>query len=375
MIDEGRYCSKMATDDQNGTGRNPHQPSGTQRFVTRFLETVFSHWMLLLVPVLLCGAYGAYSAASEPDEYKSIGTLSVSYESFLGQLSQARASDFSYETPAARTARQFNELMGTSEFAQSVVDFASVDIPAIASLPIATARMMVYASPSGDSLMRVTGTANEPHLANVMVRSAVEAFSEWVIDTEVSASEAAESFYDDQLVGYEADVSRADDALNAYLKLHPEPVESGVRRDVAVELEIQRRNEALTRAQTRYFGAVDKRDAAKLATTQSSVDIKQRLRVVDSPSLPVAPESGLRSQIVTLMIFVVLGVLLALGAAALMTVLDRSIHSASELEWLGAPAQAVVPRVVRFGVRPPKSRQRPVAASPPVTEPALRSAG
>ncbi|MEO6123069.1 MAG: hypothetical protein ABIR32_05120, partial [Ilumatobacteraceae bacterium] len=276
--------------------------------MTRFLETSFSNWLILIVPVLLCGAYGAYKAMSEPDEYRSVGTLSVSYESFLGQLSQVRTTDFSYETPAARTARQFNELMGTSGFASSVVNLAAVDVPEIAAVPIEQARLMVFASPSGDSLMRVTGTAQNPRLANVMVRSAVAAFSEWVTDTEVSASEAAENFYDDQLVGYEQDVTEADKTLDAYLTANPEPIDPDIPRDVAVELEIQRLNESLSRAQNRYYGAIDKRDAAKLATTQSAVDIKQRLRVVDTPSLPTSPESGRRQQAITLIIFTVLGV-------------------------------------------------------------------
>jgi hypothetical protein len=341
----------MATELSTGELPAPYQPTGTQRFLTRSLETFFAHWLLFLVPFMLIGAFGVYSASGASDEYKSTGTLSVSYQSFLGQLTQLRTSDFSYETPSSRTSRQFNELMQTDGFARSVIDRASTDLPPVANLPLVNFRAMVSAVSSGDSLMQVVGVADNPVLANVLVRSAVASFSEWVTDTEISASDAAVSFYEDQLSAYQDNVAATDAELAAYLVAHPPPEDTSEPRDVSEQLEIERLNADLRRVQDLYYAAVDKRDAAQLATTQSSVDVQQRLRVVDQPSLPTVPEAGFRTVVIKSMIFIVLGALVSLGAVALMSVLDRSVHSVSDLERLGASPIAVVPRVKNMGVR------------------------
>ena len=73
----------------------------------------------------------------------------------------------------------------------------------------------------------------------------------------------------------------------------------------------------------RFDSAFDNREAARLATLQSSADINQRFRTLDEPVAPDVPQSGLKTLATTMILYAILGLLLSIGAVALATVLDR----------------------------------------------------
>lgn len=355
----------MATDEYDAPA-DGLQPSGAQRFLTRALYVFFGHPIRFLIPALLVTAFGVYSALTAEDEYRSSGSLTISADTFLSELSEVRSSDFGFDTPATAVTRRFNELMQTDGFATTVVSGAGLDNEFEAGLfDLDDVRAAVFAEATGDSLMRVNAVWSDPARAEAFAISAIASYRNSVLTSEVDQQSSAETVYDEQVETYKNEVDTAFDAYSDYLEAHPAPADARDDREISEVTEIQRLSDQLSRAQERLDGALDSREAARLASVESAADIDQRLKVIDEPQLPTSPESGLKVMAVTIVLFGLLGLMASLGALAIVTLLDRSIQSTADLERLGAPVRAVVPhtRHVRATAQVTNvstSRKRPV---------------
>ena len=329
--------------------------SGAQRFLARSLFVFFGKPLLFLLPALLVTSFGGYLAANTADEYQSVGVLSVSSETFLDVLTGSRVNTLSYESPAVTTARQFNELIQTDGFAASVIDGAGLSDERVAGqFTVDEFRQNTFASASGQSLVDIVAISDDPERARLLAVSSISAFKNYVISSEVLGTDVAENFYDEQLTSYKAEVDLATRNLQEFLVANPEPIIPGAARDIGEQLEITRLNDLLAQAQERFDHAFDNREAARLATMQSSADINQRFRTLDEPLAVDVPQSGLKALATTLILYAVIGLLLSFGAVASATVLDRSIHSANDLARLGADVRAVVPRSAGMSVDAPR---------------------
>ncbi len=362
----------MGSDDVSRPAGTSVNVAGAQHFFARAMHIFFGRPLRFLLPAILLTALGAYSATSKPDQYVSAGVLSVSSETFLGELSQVRASQTTYETPATAIARQFNELMQTDKFAETVAAGAGLTItPGPQHVDVAAIRGNVYTSATGNSLLRIIAMADDPQRAQALAGAGTDAYKNYVISSEVLGSDVAESFYDDQLATHKAEVDAANQALDDYVADHPEPIDARDERDVADQLEIERLNALLEKAQERYDLAFDNRERSSLATMQSEADSGQRFRVLDAPQVPVVPISGLKDTLTTVIMYAVLGLMVSFGAVVIACVLDRSIHSATDLERLGITVRAVVPKT---RMRKNNSPRHQSAMTAPIQEP-MRSAG
>ena len=320
-------------------------PSGGRRFLSRSLQVFFGHPILYALPAIAIALLGLYVGLSKSDEYRSVGTVSVSSETFLGNLSDVRSTDFRFESAAGATSRQFNELMQTDGFAELVAETAGLrNALASGAIAIPDVRSNVFATATGDTLMSVVALSNDPEVARRLAESSIVTFKNWVTDAEIGASGAAETFFDDLLESYEIEVEAASEELTTYLLDHPAPLDPRDTRDTAEQLEIERLNAQLGRAQERLDSTLDKKEAARQAARESSADIDQRLQVVDAPQAPSQPENGLKQLATNLIMYGILGALVSIAAVAFGCVLNRSILSVSDLDEIGAPVLAVVPR-------------------------------
>ncbi len=362
----------MSSEAATGRAGSSVNVAGAQYFFARALHIFFGKPVRFLLPAILLTTIGAYTATNDPETFVSSGTLSVSSETFLGELSQVRSSQTSFETPAATVARQFNELMRTDKFAESVMEGAGLTVtPGPNQASTTVIRSNVYAAAAGESLLQITASAGDPQRAQALANAAIDAYKNFVISSEVLGSDVAESFYDEQLAIHKAEVDAASEELEEYLAGHPEPIDPGDERDVADQLEIERLNANLTKAQGRYDVAFDNRERSSLATMQSAADSGQRFRVLDAPQMPILPTSGLRDTATSIILFGVLGLMVSFGALVVACLLDRSIHSATDLERLGVVVRAVVPKTKLAKVESSRHLAA-VTTSPP--EP-MRSAG
>ena len=342
----------MAVEDTTPTVPVSHV-SGAQRFFARATYVFFGKPLLFLLPTFAFIAFGVYSATSKADQYRSVGALSVSNSTLLSSQTDTSKATFGYQGPATTTALEFNELMQTDEFVNQVIDGAGLTgLREAGFLTVGTVRKSVYAVPSGEQLMRIVAVAEQPEAAKSLAKSAITTYKNRVIADQVSGSGVAESFWNDQLDEYKQLLDTANAALQTYLADHPDPI-TGQRKAVEVQ-QIATLHDDVTRAQTRFDAALNDREQARLNSVISSADIDQRLRVLDEPTTPSVPDSGLRAMLTTVLIFTALGLMMSLVAVAFATVLERSILSAADLQQLGPPVRAVVPRSKRMRVDSPR---------------------
>ena len=316
-------------------------------FVPRLLESLFSRPFLTALPIVAFGALGVLSVKSTQADYVSSGVLSVSKSTLLADLAGTGAdTPFSWETQAALTSNDINELLGTNEFAMTVAEDAGLGTALESGLVLLPdIRQSISAYPSGTNLVTIRVATDDPALSFELAKSTIKSFREWVIDGDIAQSTAAEAFFDDLLAKYEAALDTARDALSAYEEAHP--VEEGAV-PARQTVELSRLESDVDVATQRVSSAVEKSEDARLSTATATSDITQHLRVVDDPAMPFAPESSRKTMVLTIATFIVVGMLFAVGFVAAGAVLDRSVRYVGDVQSrLHLDVLAVVPAVRR----------------------------
>lgn len=323
---------------------------------------------MCLLPVVVFSMIGVLALRGDEPTYRSTGVLSVTGQTLLAELTAVRSADgFGWETPGTVTARRINELLGTDEFASDVARRAGLDDELrVGAFELDDLRQTVGASGAGANLVRVAATAVVPEQAVRLVDATFSSFIDWSVSGDIGQSTAAEGFFADLERAYADDVAEARTALEEYLARNPEPADG--ERTPLEQAEIDRLTSALQLGQDRYAAAVAGVNDARLAAEQSLTDIAQRLRVVDQPRLPAAPESDLTDRVLAAGMWIVVG--LALMAALVLgaALLDRSLRTPAEVErvlgldHLGSVPEARAPRTGRRRI----VRRRHAAAGDPL---------
>ncbi|MGH9134920.1 MAG: hypothetical protein ACRDZZ_13355, partial [Ilumatobacteraceae bacterium] len=297
--------------------------------IARLLETFFSKWWLYILPVVALTGLGIYTAGSKADTYRSTAILKADVEPLITDLQGFTPIDSEYwESSAEAMSRQINEELHTDAFLQEVATAAG--IPADSTeVTLLDVREAVSASAGGRSLLAVRASTVDPVLAQALVQSTIDTFIQSVIDDQISTATTTLEYLKDQQVRVQADYDAAADARNKYLAANPPPVEGD--RPIEVGLEISRLSTVVDRVDARLAATGDNILAAELLIEQATSDAAQTLSVVDPPTVPIAPEAGLRAVVMTVATFAVLGMLLMLGAVVAASLLDRSLRFAEEV--------------------------------------------
>ena len=319
----------------------------TTNVMERLLETFFRRWWLNIVPLLLCCGLGVMTVLNQPKQYLSQGVLSAAPDSLIANLSSVSLDNgfVGFETPATVASQRINEQLRSDEFVLQLADRAGLQ-PSIDAGLIGPdfVRQRVGASPDGENLLKVGSMTEDPELSVRLATSAIDTFIQSVIDEDLSDSKAAQTFYEGVAADYRVIVDAARDALNEYLVAHPEPLRG--ERPLSEQAQITRLTDDLDRANSRYTAAQSNVEEAKLANELALLDVTQRLRVIDPPSEPVVPVSGLKSMVSTFGVFALLGIMLTAGLVTLTTFLDKTIRTADEVSpRLAVGVVATVPAV------------------------------
>jgi hypothetical protein len=320
------------------------EASATKRIVLRLLETFFRRWWAYLLPVVLFTAVGVSQNLRVTNGYKSVGVINVSGDTLLSNLTSIRGEGvFGYETPAAFTSRQMNSLLRTELFINAVAEAAGVTTAVeqglITSLYL---RQSIWASADGDSLIQVVAVTNDPDLSARLARGTIESYLDYVVQVDVAQSNTAVAFYTALLEVYQRDLDSATEALKEYAEEHPGPQADLRPLEEQVQINALTANvqSALGRVQT----AQDKSEEARLFLQQATSDVTERLRLVDEPQVPFAPEPRLKQLVLTIGMFAIVGLMLSCGAVVLGALADRSMHTSDDVESrIGIPVAAVFP--------------------------------
>lgn len=341
--------------------------SGARRFWFRLIDRFFESPLLFLVPIVLMMVLAGASVLRSESEYKSVGVLNVARETAIQQI-QGSDNGIFVDTPAATVARDITELLGTEVFVQLLAERAGLSDALLAGdLTLDDIRATTTATPAGDTLLQIASTAPDPQGAYQLVTATIDSYREWNLNTTISQAKSAEAFYADLLESYGLRVDLAEDDLDDYLLANPEPV--GRDRPAEEAIQIGRLNDAVVSAQDQYNTALTASEQARLLTQQAQTESEQRLKVVDVPQIPDAPESGLKAAVMSVAIFGILGGIISAVLLVLATLIDRKVRSAEDLSaLLGLEVVGVIPKFEfeQAGGRKRKHAQR--TGQPPSIE-------
>ena len=170
----------------------------------------------------------------------------------------------------------------------------------------------------------------------------MEAYRQTVLDKELSGTEQASVFLQQQLDAAKQVLDAADAARDQFLT--DNPVASEGDRPAQQQVRLDRLEVEVERAEARYTAALDALADAQFRADQAEIALQQRLSVQDEPQVPAGPEPRLKKAALTLVLFGVLGVMLTLASVVISATLDRTIRLPNDVTGkFGLDVLAVVP--------------------------------
>lgn len=327
------------------TAETSLEPDGlTRRVVLNLLEAFFKRPWLYLLPLVLMIALGVASVIGTGREFRSVGTLSTSNTSLLTDLTETGGgSAASWETPAAMTSRNLNELLRTQLFLRDVFTRAGVG-DAVTQQPALGFELgeSISATADGDYLVRVSATTDSPELSQRLAQASIDGYVQYRIDQDVTNSSEAATFLEARLEDADGVLTSARQDLDDYVA--EVGASSATDIPLAQQLEIDRRTRVVDRAEAQYERALDRRDEAQLALAQAEAVTAQRLQEVDPPEIPAGAEPRLKRMALTVIMFAAIGVILGGALVVLAATLDRTIRIPNDVSAkFGLEVLAVVP--------------------------------
>jgi uncharacterized protein involved in exopolysaccharide biosynthesis len=317
--------------------------------VIRLLESYFRHrWLYLLPIVLMLGAAAAYIYLQEP-LYNSEGVLHVQDESLINDLTIGSDNGFGWSTPAQAISKEITDLLGTDAFIRAMISQTDLESEMGGGLGVIDGLMndvreAVWVVPSGDNQLIIAASYKEPIVTQQLVNAVVDNFVNWQINVQLSDSANAQDFFIDLTQEYKADLEEARQAYDTYLLEHPEP-ERGARSQLE-QVRISRLESEVQIASDRYVKSVENEELARLAIIQAENTIMQSYFLVDAPKVPTSPETSLKSLVMNVAIFLVVGVLISCVGIVGGALLDRSFLVPFDVnKLLDLPVLALVPNV------------------------------
>ncbi|MGZ4738011.1 MAG: hypothetical protein ACXVLM_02035 [Ilumatobacteraceae bacterium] len=336
----------MAYDEFIVTSRSNRSQTSGKRLWYGVVESFFRRWPLYLLPVLLLIGVGVMQAKKITAQYRSVGVLNVASNPLLSTVTSAGSTGaYGFETPSTATTRMINELFRTDVFVRSVADHAGLKAALDSGLvTIPQVRARVAASSVGDRLLAVTAVWPDARTATQLVNSAVDEYTQHVLDVETKQSSEAEKFWTDLLAGYKKSLTDAQAALQDYVVANPAPKIG--ERPAEQTLAMSTLSGAIDQAQTQVTNAENNIDQAKLTSQQATSQTSQGLQVVDPPEVPTAPESIHRQQAMTFVVYLFLGIFVLVAMLLASAFLDRSVRTVEDIDVAtGLAVVATVPSI------------------------------
>lgn len=338
---------------------------GTSDFTERVVEAFFRRWYLYLLPIVVFGVLGVYSAGQIEAEYVSYGRLNATANPFVDQPDIRGTEVGAFETPAAATARLINEQLQTDSFVDSLVERANLtELMVPLGLERDDIRASVGASPAGQNNLTVRASWADPETALLLVDGVIDGYREYLAALAVADSDEAIDFWTMQKEEKTADVAAAEDALDAYLASLPE-LFPGVERPTEQTLQIQRLITAIDRAVEDEREAQNEIDQAVLVRRQAMSTSDRELLVVDEPDAATAPTGIRRDQLTLVVVFTALGAVLSGAALVIGTSIDKAVRTTAQLRRASMIQTTVeIPRIKELANGGSSRRKRREVAVP-----------
>lgn len=309
------------------------------------LEAFFRRPWLHLLPLALLVAFGAFTAFNAPQEFRSMGSLNAIRNDQLTEITERNQAGFTYETPASITARSINEQLRTRAFVALVAQKVSPGETPENAFIRQEVPESVSASADGDNLVQVSATTADPQLSADLAGATLEAYRETVLTEEIEASEQSAAFLEQQNTAASEVLAEAQAAVDAFAIQQPGPI---IEQPLDQQIAFARLEADVERAEARYGASLEALNAAELEAAQAQTVVEQRLRIQDEAEAPIASEPRLRKAILTVVLFIVLGIMLSLASVVVSATLDRTIRLPNDITGnFGLDVLAVIPEARR----------------------------
>lgn len=312
----------------------------------RFLESYFRHRWLYFVPLVIAFITGLAVVSSSPPMYVASGRLYVEKDSLLATLTASNSSGSWWLTGAQATINEINELLASRAFTRSAIQKTDLERNMSASADEIEEtfnyfRSALYFRPQGDKLVEISATSEDPRLAHQMVMAIMDAYVQWKLNSDFQESMAARSFFEAQIQPYKDEVEQARNDVIDFIDANPAPIRG--ERQPEEQMEIDRLQAALQKAENRLATAQQNEESARLALVKSESVTRQTYMVIDQPQMPTEANVSTRGMLRSIGIFVAVGFILSLVGVALGALLDRSLHFAVDVRYgLKLPVLAMV---------------------------------
>jgi hypothetical protein len=298
----------------------------SSRYWLHLVDNLFRRLPLFLLPIIVMVLIGGVLAQRSSAEYSSRATLDASNNPLLDEIDVRGSDPIFRQTNAESTASFINEQLRTDVFATAIAEAAGLGDAIDAGLiGTDTIRGHVSSQPNGDSIIVVRATWSDPTTAQLLVEGTIDSYRDYVISTVASDSLAAEEFYTVLQQRAQSQLDLAEAELNGYVDALPELAE-GEERSTNENLTIERLSNAVDRAETSVDDATREIETAQLQVAQSRSDAGQSVRIIDSASIPFAPEPRLFAMVSIVGMFTILGLLISASALFVTTALDHTIR-------------------------------------------------
>ena len=311
---------------------------------TRLIEQFFRRWFLYSIPVVLLVVVGVRAANNVSAEFSSRGTLSASANPLVETPEVRGGTIGQFETPASGISRLINEQLRSDAFARVVAERGLMPAVEQGLITLDTIRGHVRAGPRGENLLTVSSSWGDGKTAFLLVDSTISSYLDLVAETVAIDSNEAIDYWTERQTAAQARVDTAQSELTDYVATLPE-LDAGEQRTTDEQLNLNRLDLTLTRALEDVDSAQDAIDSAQLNLEQSQSQAGRQVRVVDTPVEPLSPQSTRLDKLTTMVVFTIMGVLIALAALVVTTLVDHSVRSPAQLRIAaGVDSVAVVGR-------------------------------
>lgn len=315
--------------------------------ILRLLESLFRRFWLYPIPIVVMVLAAIATAMTTPPIYRSSGMLVVQGQSLVASLNNLPGQGSSWYSPSSTAVSQIHELLQTEAFVRSVVKGTPLEAQMNGSAEqkasaYATVLSAIWIQSSGENLVRFGANYDDPETAARLAQGLVEGYIIWKLNTDRQDSIAAQAFFRDLLVPYQAELDEAQSNLERYIMSNPAPIRG--TRPEEEQIELTRLQNDVRQAEQRVQDIIQKEETAQLRQIQDEQGIRQGYLMIDAPTVPIMPANGLRQRVMDSMIFIAVGVVLSLGAVVGNAVLDRSLRfPIDSVHQLYLPVLAVVP--------------------------------
>ncbi|MGD0834710.1 MAG: hypothetical protein ABSA40_09885 [Candidatus Dormibacteria bacterium] len=314
----------------------------------RFLETVFRHRFVAILPVLIGLVVAVGYQLVQPRSFTSTASLWID-ATVPGNSTQNEANQ--YVDPSTLQESVVQELLSTQSFAIAVgnkgplaaylASHPHAEATGLAAVPGLSALFssskgsiddqvaadlpnMVTLVTAGPQVLNITVTAPAPQVAAGTAQAVVDEYSAQAVAAQTASDQVAVKYYQQQVAQSQVTLQNDQTALSNYLKAHPDVPSTGVGDATATELV-----QAVALDGTTYQNLLSQYQQAQLSL--ANVASQTGFYELDAPTASGSPVSISKHLLETGLAGLVVGLLVSVLILSFLTATDRSARRAEDI--------------------------------------------